>query len=336
MIKKKNNTLYTVNTLADILKTSPENIVEFIAKNNFIEINSIDGEKAVAEESLDFFFRGYASYNKLPYHFYELPDDLQALNRPWSTIITQMYKKRFAFPASVSPGQGQFLKELVCNLNPKLIVEIGCYIGISTLWMASGLEKIRSEGIIHSVDLFNSILPFPPFNYSYLKDPLEFAQTSAHSAGLSHRIQFHKMSSLELGEKYSDIINEPIDFLYIDGDHSILGCLNDFFLFYPYVPINGYIMLHDIYPNNCGWDGPRYFIDKYIKNSPHFDMVEINTTPHNFGMALIRKIGEDKNLYHRNNLPSIFYRMKEKISKTYVWKKIRNTSLGKFIKKRAG
>jgi hypothetical protein len=45
-----------------------------------------------------------------------------------------------------------------------------------------------------------------------------------------------------------------------------------------------------------GWDDSRYVIGKYIKGNPHFDLVEIKTSPFNYGMALVRKLSVGKKL----------------------------------------
>jgi predicted O-methyltransferase YrrM len=123
-----------------------------------------------------------------------------------------------------------------------------------------------------------------------LRDPLDYAQACVLSAGLSHRVKFHKMNSLEMGRRFKELILHPIDFLFIDGDHTWEGCTSDFMNFYPYVSPGGYIMLHDIYPEHCGWDGPRYVIDEWLNYHPNLKLIEIQTSPSNFGMALIRKL----------------------------------------------
>ncbi len=193
-----------------------------------------------------------------------------------------------------------------------------------------------SDGVVHSVDLFNTVMPWPPYNYGYLKNPLEFAQKSAVAAELAHRIRFHKMDSNDLGEQFTEKVGEAIDFLFIDGDHSVAGCVNDFVLFYPHVRVGGYIMLHDIYPRYCGWEGPRYVIDNFIRKSPHFTWVEIDTSPNNFGMVLVRKLSEDSRLCSRGNMRVQMNRAKTKLAKTRLWSNIRGRYVGKLIKRIVG
>ncbi len=167
-------------------------------------------------------------------------------------------------------------------------------------------------------------MPTLPHHCGYLTNPLEYAQKSVDAAQLSHRVKFYKDNSRKVGEKFHEILNESIDFLFIDGNHTKSGCFNDFMLFYPHVSVGGYIILHDIYPEFCGWEGPRYVIDKLIKKSPHFDLLEIKTSPVNYGMAVIRKLGKDRNLEVRGKL------MKTKAAS---WQRIKDKPLGNFLRK---
>jgi hypothetical protein len=116
------------------------------------------------------------------------------------------------------------------------------------------------------------------------------------AAGLSHRVQFHAANSHQAVRLAPEIVREPIDLLYIDGDHSIEGCFADFLTYTPYVRAGGYIVLHDIYPEACGCDGPRWLIDNVLEGSADFRILELPTVggPHDanggYGIALIRKL----------------------------------------------
>jgi predicted O-methyltransferase YrrM len=332
-IDDSTETLYSLPELAQILRTSQDDITAFIKKVNFTAVTKVDSCDYIKKDSLNNFFEGYFLYANILPERWMTPEFLRSSTSPWATTLMRMYQENFAYPTSVSPNQGQLLKDLMANLNPQNVLEIGCFIGVSTIWMAAGLEEIKSEGVIHSVDLFKTFMPWPPYSYGYLENPFDYAKKSSISAELSHRINFYKMDSEELGRKFSAVINKPIDFLYIDGDHTISGCVNDFVLFYPYVSIGGYIMLHDIYPEYCGYEGPRYLIDHFIKKSRHFDVIEIKTSPLNFGMALIRKLSEDKSFYPGANPRLEIQRARKKLAETAIWQNIRNKPLGYLIKK---
>ena len=332
-IKHERGILYSCLELSQTTNIPLEKINRFIEEKNFTRIIKIDSIYYIDKNDLSLFFDEFFSYLHILPPYYEVPEDLRNNSSPWAMTLVNMYQEKFVYGTSLSPSQGRFLKDLVCNINPQNILEIGCFIGISTLWMASGLEQIGNTAIIHSVDLFYEIMPCFPYRWGYLKDPFEFVQKSACSAQVAHRIKFYKMDSYEIGKDFREIINEPIDLLFIDGDHSIRGCMNDFALLSPHVVPGGYVILHDIYPEHSGYKGPRYVIDHVIKNSPYFNLVEIKTYPHNFGMALVQKLEGKKKFFPGVDLRLDMIRVKAYLQNTSIWKKVKNTPIGNSLKK---
>ncbi|MBW4646040.1 MAG: class I SAM-dependent methyltransferase [Goleter apudmare HA4340-LM2] len=293
-VNYQNETFYSIEELSQPTNIPLEELKQFAVTAKKISISPREIQDAIHINKLELnkFFESFLSFKGIPSdRQHKIPDYLHNCTSAWAITLVEMYSKKINFPAAVSPEQGEFLKSIISNINPDNIVEIGCFTGISTIWMAAGLEQIGSKATIHAVDLFNEILPWLPHRYGYLSDPLEYARNSALSAGLGHKIKFHKMNSLEMSKRFNELINQPIDFLFIDGDHTKEGCMSDFVNFYPYVSTGGYIMLHDIYPEHCGWDGPRYVIDEWLIHNHNLSLVEIKTSPNNFGMALMRKIG---------------------------------------------
>ena len=313
--------LYSHEELAQKFHISPEEINKIATKVKFNKHN-INGSSYFKKDEIENLVDELLSSLDVSHQYYEIPDFLKNCTSPWAVSLVKMYQEKFTCPDSISPEQGDLLKTLVCNIDPKNILEIGCFTGVSTVWLAAGLEQIKSRATVHSVDLFNDIMPMLPNHCGYLTNPLEYAEKSVEAAQLSHRVKFYKQNSREVGEKVHEIIDEPIDFLFIDGDHTVDGCFNDFMLFYPHVSVGGYIILHDIYPEFCLWNGPRYVIDNLIKKSPHFDLLEIKTSPVNYGIAVIRKLDKDRNL-----------ELRSKLRKKAIWQKMRNKPLGKLIRK---
>ena len=218
-------------------------------------------------------------------------------------------------------------------MQPKTIVEIGSFIGISTLWMASGFDQSNKDGMLHAIDLFYEIMPCYPYRCGYVKDPLSFIQSAALSAHLADRIRCHQMNSYHAGQQRETFLQTPIDLLYIDGDHSIRGCMNDFALFVPYVSCGGIIILHDIYPDVCGYHGPRYLIDHVIKPSSAFQVIEMTTTPRNYGMAIIQKTRHHITLWDSIGSWQLAYiRFKARLQQRQYWNSLRTTLLFRSIK----
>ncbi len=281
----KSDALYSIDDIARMTRVAHHNIARAIE-----EEGGIKNKAQLTDDELDRVLDRIAAINGLSDSPYTLPDYLRTCSSAWCTTLVRMYDERITAPTCLAPEQGEVLATLVRNAAPRTIVEIGCNIGVSTIWMAAALEQVGGAGVVHAIDMFGSIKPAPPYHYRYIRDMLTYAQQCVESAQLSHRVNFHVGDSTEIGRNIHKVTRETIDLLFIDGDHKIEGCLSDFLLYAPHVSAGGYIVLHDIYPEHCGFEGPRHLIDQVVKRVPWFDVVEIRTHPNNYGMAIISKL----------------------------------------------
>ncbi|HDN26048.1 MAG TPA: class I SAM-dependent methyltransferase [Thioploca sp.] len=243
-------------------------------------------ERIIAGESLDFCPR--ATVDSTPARW-ELSSLLASSSLKWAEVLRDSYAHPMAFPGSISPCAGEMLRSMICNIAPRNILEIGCFVGISTLWLASGLAELGGDRKIHTIDLFED-LPPNEFCPIWLNNPLAYVQSQLETAGLIQWVELHQGDSKVIGPKIAETLAAPIDFLFIDGDHSVEGCYADFELMEKYVSTGGFILLHDIFPKWCGWEGPAFVVDNYIRHNDRFEMCQIYISPLNFGYALIRKV----------------------------------------------
>src|SRR5438477_1656653 len=90
----------------------------------------------------------------------------------------------------------EFLRSLVTTLKPKLVVETGTFMGISTLWIAEGLKRNGFGKVI-----------------TCETDALVFAKAKEKfkSSGLAEWIDLRNQSSLEMK------INGTIDMFFSDS-----------------------------------------------------------------------------------------------------------------------
>jgi predicted O-methyltransferase YrrM len=67
--------------------------------------------------------------------------------------------------------------------------------------------------------------------------------------------------------------NKKIDFLFIDGDHSYEGCLQDWEDWSKYVPVGGIVVFHDARVFAGGWVeenwGPVQVVNKVFRSEPN-------------------------------------------------------------------
>ncbi|MDR3299122.1 MAG: hypothetical protein LBU43_03750 [Candidatus Accumulibacter sp.] len=86
---------------------------------------------------------------------------LDGFHGPWVDSLRELYSVPVAFPASLPPSQGIQIRDLILREKPARVLEIGCFIGISSHWMASALDEIGGGG----AGLIRLILSGPNIRY---------------------------------------------------------------------------------------------------------------------------------------------------------------------------
>ena len=194
-------------------------------------------------------------------------------------VMESLYRKPDTYPGSVDSEAGRFLYSLVRLLRPELAVEIGTHHGISTLWIARALED-NGSGRLLALDLFED-------------PPAGEVQATLERAGLSHRVELVRGPSVSVGAKACRRAGRPIDFLFIDGDHRVEGCAADFETLGALMRTGGIVVFHDIYPEPCGWDGPRFvldYLDQHRDRVGPWQAIEFPTSPNTpYGLAVLQK-----------------------------------------------
>jgi predicted O-methyltransferase YrrM len=217
----------------------------------------------------------------------------------WLGSLKRLYELPISFPASVSPEAGLLLHGLIRNLQPRLIVETGTFISVSTHWIAGALLENGFEptdfGRIHCFDDFAPIYKGPYRDVEMLEGRQEFVRESLTAAGLIDYIRVH------VGDSSTNIRNivgplrkaGGVDFAFIDGDHSKKGATADFRAIDSVMNTGGYILVHDTFPEQAGgYAGPRYIMDHVDElSNTIYEKIELYIAPFNYGMGLLRRIG---------------------------------------------
>ncbi|MCK5832013.1 MAG: class I SAM-dependent methyltransferase [Methylococcales bacterium] len=204
-----------------------------------------------------------------------------------SEVIKEVDQLPCSHPASVNIDVANLYYSFTKMVRPLLVVEIGCFIGFSTLHFAQALRE-QTFGKIISIDAFD----WDVDTGNGEQNRQEVAEYYRKKSNMEDIITYIKGYS---GQVYSDIakdIEKKIDLLYIDGDHSVKGAFEDFNTYYNDVRVGGYLILHDIFPSMCGVNGPRVLIDTLKKsgNVPkNLDLIEMQTRD-GFGISILRKL----------------------------------------------
>ena len=118
--------------------------------------------------------------------------------------------------------------------NKTCLVEIGIWHGVNTRKLR---EVMNTEGTIYAID------PFEPGKLGISWQKL-IAHSEASKTQNGNIIWLEEFSHQAI-EKFKQIEAQPIDFMFIDGDHSYEGIKTDWILWSPLVRCGGIIALHD-------------------------------------------------------------------------------------------
>jgi predicted O-methyltransferase YrrM len=183
---------------------------------------------------------------------------INKIKRHLTLQIIKDYKK---IEGWISPDEAIGLFSIAKRLGPNAkVVEIGSWQGKSTFCIAKGLKS----GLVYAID---------PFNGDGGEDA---ASTDVYSKESSNKnllnIFLSNMKELELADKiivkkgYSSAFAsefDSIDFLFIDGDHSIKGCTEDYQLYAGKIVKGGFIAFHDYYQDRPEI-GPTHVVQQMI------------------------------------------------------------------------
>jgi len=147
-----------------------------------------------------------------------------------------------------------------CESRKGVIVEIGAWKGRSTICLGKG-SKTGNQVKIYSID---------PHKSTSLHKVTNCLDTYAE---FLKNIQIAEVDDVILpivktSQEAAETFNEPIQFLFIDGEHDYENVKLDLQLWYPKLIYGGLIAFHDY-----GLSGPRRIIERYIYNSKHFKNV---------------------------------------------------------------
>jgi len=180
---------------------------------------------------------------------------------------------------SGSLGFGYLYYSLARLYQPQTVVCIGAYRGFAPVAFALALAE-NGAGNCYFVD--------PGIVDRHWHNPAQIAQLN-HRFGLGGRLRhLHRSSQQVIAEA---CLPEPIDLLYIDGDHSYAGVKFDFEQFGALVRPGGLILLHDSTAVGVGftpWE-VQAFLTAEVHGDPRYELL---TLPLAAGLTIVRKCDE--------------------------------------------
>jgi MMP 1-O-methyltransferase len=158
------------------------------------------------------------------------------------------------------------------------IVEIGCFLGASTILLA-GPRALRGSGVVHCVDPFDCSGDL--FSIPYYQRILTEAgggpirclfDKNIRNAGVDPWVQVHQGLAAEVARNWT----APIDLLYLDGDQSRTGAREAYDAWAQFLKPGGVIAVHNSRPENRvpDHDGHRCLVEEKIK-APDYNNVRL-------------------------------------------------------------
>jgi len=139
-----------------------------------------------------------------------------------------------------------------------VIAEVGSWKGKSTICLATGSQenhKIKVYAIDHHVGSEEHQKDGKIWTFEEFKKNIKDA-----------KVEDVVLPVLKTSEDAAKDFDQPIELIFIDGDHSYEGVKRDFELWYPKVVEGGVIAFHD----TVGWDGPRRLVNEEIFKGKNF------------------------------------------------------------------
>ena len=166
---------------------------------------------------------------------------VSAFRRRWHYAQTT---QKAEIIASGLGDSANLLYGLVRSMKPDVCVEIGAALGKSACYIGMALKE-NGSGVLYSID------PHEPtdWNDRGAVNSLEIFKNNITTLGVADRVNIIRSYSQDAARSW----NRPIDFIFIDGDHSYEGVKRDWELFVPHVKPFGVVVFHDTI-----WDLPDY------------------------------------------------------------------------------
>jgi predicted O-methyltransferase YrrM len=172
--------------------------------------------------------------NLHPLHFGRLVANRQSPIPNFAKALGSESRSSFQWPGtpfwSSEPSAGEFLGELVYNLRPATVLELGCFVGWTSAHLALGLREAGCEHELWCVD------PEKRF--------LEIAEANLTRVGLQDHVRFLCGGSLD--DAILAKLPPVIDVIYIDTDHRYETTRREIATYAQRLrPGGGWIILHD-------------------------------------------------------------------------------------------
>lgn len=167
---------------------------------------------------------------------------------PYDSIETLPYLDHGWF----RPENQAYLEKFIKDINPKIIIEVGTWVGLSAMFMA---EKLAEGSRLYAVDTFEGSPEHN--NIQFLPKLYQHFLSNVKHRGLSHKIVPVKMTS----QSAAASLTIKAQLIYVDAAHDYESVYADIIAWYKHLEVGG-IMCGDDY----GWPGLTQAVHQAAKD----------------------------------------------------------------------
>lgn len=178
-------------------------------------------------------------------------------------------------------GGGWLLHGLVHALEATTVVEIGSARGQSACYIGLALKQL-GRGRLYAIDPHTATA----WNDAESVDTLRAMRRNLRAFGVERYVEIVRDYSDAAGARWT----EPIDLLFIDGDHSYEGVKRDWRLFAPHVREFGTVVFHDTLWGRAaasGWNRDDMAVPRFVDELRR-DGYPVVTFDRHYGISLVQ------------------------------------------------
>ena len=211
------------------------------------------------------------------------------LNKPAPPANTTLTIPTIDFHSGLAGG-AWLLHGLVHALKPTVCVEIGSARGLSACYIGLALKSLN-QGKLYAIDPHTQT----SWNDQDSTDTFKILQNNLKAFGVQEQVIILR----EYSDQTAKTWKQPIDLLFIDGDHSYKGVKTDWELFAPLVKKFGIVVFHDtmweLQPDPA-WQRSDMGVPRFV-DELRADGYPVVTFEHFCGISIVQP--------HKNGVPLI-------------------------------
>ncbi|NJL04044.1 MAG: class I SAM-dependent methyltransferase [Chloroflexaceae bacterium] len=170
--------------------------------------------------------------------------------------LEQIHRQTDTVEGFLTPNEGELLYTLAQQCSGRgAIVEIGSWMGKSTIWLAHG-SRAGAGQPVYAIDPHTGTANPEPGATFWTFDTF---QANLQQAGVADLVRPMVMTSAAAARE----LDVPVELLFIDGSHAYEDVLTDFVLWFPRLVEGGVVAFHDAMRWAKWPDVPR-FVDRHV------------------------------------------------------------------------